>query len=197
MHSDERPEGLGEIDQRMDAALRSYAEPGEIPEARVVLARVLAQADADGAGRRRLWWWVGAVTAACLLAALLVGGEWGLRRPRVPEIAWVPRAPGVANSGRGGLAQSHAAGAKSGPERAGAPLAQVGRVRATEPMPKLDVFPSPRPLSPEEQALVAFALRAPSEAKKAVVEDQQHWDDPIIVADLRKLVLQSGNQQDH
>jgi hypothetical protein len=64
-------------------------------------------------------------------------------------------------------------------------------------MPKLDVFPSPRPLSPEEQALVAFALRAPSEAKKAVVEDQQHWDDPIIVADLRKLVLQSGNQQDH
>ena len=62
--------------------------------------------------------------------------------------------------------------------------------------PKLEVFPTPRPLTAEEQALVAFVRRAPPAVKKAVIEDQQHWDDPIIVADLRDPSLQSGSHQD-
>jgi hypothetical protein len=51
-------------------------------------------------------------------------------------------------------------------------------------------------LSPEEEALVSFARQAPPGVKKAVIEDQQHWDQPIIVADLRDPSLQAGGHQD-
>jgi hypothetical protein len=103
----------------------------------------------------------------------------------------------VANSGSGaGLAQSHAAWVKNGHEQDEARIVQVVRVRAPEPMPKLDVFPSPRPLTVEEQGLVVFAMQAPPVVKKAVIEDQQQWDKPIIVAELRKASLNSDNQQD-
>ena len=36
--------GDEQMEELIDAALRSYAEPGEIPEARVVAARVMEQA---------------------------------------------------------------------------------------------------------------------------------------------------------
>jgi hypothetical protein len=63
-------------------------------------------------------------------------------------------------------------------------------------LPKLAVFPTPRPLTPEEEALVAFAKHGPPEVQRAVLEDQKHWDDPIIVAESGKPPPQSGNQQD-
>jgi hypothetical protein len=66
----------------------------------------------------------------------------------------------------------------------------------TTALPKLAVFPTPRPLTPEEEALVAFAKHGPPEVQRAVLEDQKHWDDPIIVAESGKPPPQSGNQQD-
>src|ERR1700691_2494490 len=86
MRGDER------MEERIDAALRSYAEPAEIPEARVVVARVMELAGSEG--RRFGWWWVVVPAAVCLLVAL-VGVVWMMRGARVPETAWVPRAPGV------------------------------------------------------------------------------------------------------
>jgi hypothetical protein len=70
------------------------------------------------------------------------------------------------------------------------------RTSVSKKMPKLDSFPTPRLLSPEEQALVAFARRAPPAVKTAVIEDQEHWDDPVIVADLRKPSVESSGQKD-
>ena len=64
------------------------------------------------------------------------------------------------------------------------------------PLPKLDVFPTPTPLSPQEQALAAFAQHGPPAVQRAVLDDQQHWDDPIIVADLREQPVAAGNPQD-
>ncbi|MGB6871788.1 MAG: hypothetical protein WBD93_19395, partial [Acidobacteriaceae bacterium] len=63
-------------------------------------------------------------------------------------------------------------------------------------LPKLDVFPTPRPLTPEEQALVAFAKQGPPAVQRAVIEDQKHWDDPVIVAELQEKSSSAGNQQD-
>ena len=42
--------GDEQMEELIDAALRSYAEPGEIPEARVVAARVMEQAARRRAG---------------------------------------------------------------------------------------------------------------------------------------------------
>jgi hypothetical protein len=66
----------------------------------------------------------------------------------------------------------------------------------SQPLPKLEVFPTPTPLSPQEEALAAFVKYGPPAVQRAVLEDQKHWDDPIIVADLREQPVQAGNPQD-
>lgn len=209
MRSDERVEEL------MDAALRSYAEPGEVQEARVVLARALERDRASGSRRQRGWVW-GA--AAGLALMVILGAVWMMRGPRRAEIAWAPAAPVVASIGPADrdsgakaplLLRGSAARLKSCPDTRACP-GVMERVRQTpsltgsrvaqarESLPKLDVFPAPTPLSSEEQALVAFAKHGPHEVQRAVIEDQKHWDDPIIVADadLQEQPLQARQQLD-
>src|SRR5258708_16679208 len=55
-------------------------------------------------------------------------------------------------------------------------------VAPTPALPKLDVFPSPQPLTPQEQALVVFVAQAPETERKAVAEAQQKIKAPISVA---------------
>jgi hypothetical protein len=49
-------------------------------------------------------------------------------------------------------------------------------------LPKLDVFPTPQPLTPEEQALVAFAVRAPESERKSFIEAQRQAEAPLRIA---------------
>lgn len=184
------------IDERIDAALRSYAEPGEMPETRAAVARVMAQVEL-AESRKRFWMWaVGIPAVACLLMAVLVATTWWMRGSRQKEIAWVPKAPAVVRTEkreeRVAVSELSHPGARKAAHQNGAPVVAAVQER----LPMLDVFPTPRPLTAEEQALVAFVRRAPPAVRKAVIEDQQHWDDPIIVADLRKPSTESGNQQD-
>ena len=51
-----------------------------------------------------------------------------------------------------------------------------------QPLPKLDVFPTPRPLTPAEQALVHFAMRTPATELKHVLESQKQIDTPLNIA---------------
>jgi hypothetical protein len=214
MPSGEEMERDERYDSIIDRALQSYAEPVEVPETRVVLARVMERVRASES-RRRGWWMWGAAAAAGLAVMVLV---WMMREPRPAEIAWVPKGPGVAVIG---AAQSAALPDQAGEEKRSVPqglkpevfdrtygtaeavpLQKGGKMQResrgeAESMPKKEVFPTPRPLSEQEQALVSFARRAPAAVKKAVIEDQQHWDDPVIVADLRKPSLESGSQQDY
>jgi len=60
----------------------------------------------------------------------------------------------------------------------------------------MEVFPAPRSLSTEEQALVAFATHVPAEVKAQVVEAEQHVGDPIAIAELKIAPLESGAVQD-
>jgi hypothetical protein len=208
MRSDER------VDERIDAALRSYAEPGKAPEARAVLARVMEQARA-GESQRGGWWVWGAAITAGLAAMVLVGMARMTGSPRRAEIAWVPRAPGVASEepysqrlkpdsslGSSGTAEAMAfqnEGSRKLPGRTAHGEKTGGRRVAQEAtperLPKLDVFPTPHPLTQQEQGLVVFVTQAPPEVRKAVIEDQQHWDDPIIVADLQNRPVVSGSPQ--
>lgn len=178
------------LDAVLDAALRSYAEPPSVPNARFAAARILEQGRELDDRRHRLWIWAMAapVTAcAILIAALAI--LFPLRPS--PQIAWTPSAPGVVNTPHSAIQPSHTLA----PHRRTGP---VDRVSASQPqpLPKLDVFPTPEPLSPEEQALLDFAKHGPPQVQRAVVEDQKHWDDPIIVADLQNQPPQSGSQQD-
>jgi len=185
------------FDAVIDRALRSYSEPAEVPEARVVLTRVLSRVQ-EAESQRRGWWMWGVVTTVGLAVLVTVGVVWMMRTPRRAEIAWIPKAPGMTEGSPQRL-KPESPGRVHGTAEA-VSLQSRGTTRRksraeAESPPKKEVFPTPRPLSVEEQGLVAFVRRAPPAVKKAVIEDQQHWDDPIIVADLRDPSLQSGSHK--
>jgi hypothetical protein len=186
--------GDDRVDEVIDAALRTYAEPREMPDARVAVARVLAQVE-SAESRKRFWTWAAMVPAVtCLLMVILVS-MWWMGRSRVQEIAWVPKAPGVMRAEKPGriavLELSHS-GARKPAHQNGAPAVAV----VWERLPKMDVFPSPRPLTAEERALVVFAAQASPETKKQVVEAEKHVGDPIVIAELKIAPLVSGAMQD-
>jgi hypothetical protein len=197
MRSDERVEEL------MDAALRSYVGEAEVPETRVTIGRVMARAR-EIEGRRRIWIWaVMAPAVVCLLAAVAVGARL-MRGPQVAEIAWLPRAPGIpagvstvesrpfqtnGASGKGG-----APGIRGGSsETRGSSLDPLQFIMTT--LPKMEVFPTPRPLSAQERALVGFAAQASPAAKREVVEAEKHLGDPIVIAELKIEPLEDKSRE--
>jgi len=198
MRGDDEMEKSDRYDALIDRALRSYWEPREMPETRVVLARAMERAREADSLRRSVWATGWAVAATCLVVAV-VSVVWLLQRPRVPETAWLPKAPAVthvAGSPVTPMANIHTAEGKNATQPTGEPGLRVASAAVTRQLPKLDVFPTPRPLGPQEKELVAFAMRAPPAARKAVIDDQQHWDDPIIVAELQDPSPESGSHQD-
>jgi hypothetical protein len=52
----------------------------------------------------------------------------------------------------------------------------------SEPLPKLDIFPTPQPLSPQEQALADFAARAPKSERESLMAAQQKTAAPLHIA---------------
>lgn len=178
--------GDEERDELITSALRSYAEPEAIPEARIVLARVMERVQTMGSRRRGIWVWAMPM-AACAAAFLIVSSIWMARVTRTPQIAWTPQPPPAAP----------AVGGKVAPERTVAVFRQTRRRavvrRATaqsENLPKLDVFPSPKPLYPEEEALAFFAQPGQAAATQQVLSAQKHLSDPIDIADLKIRPLQ-------
>jgi hypothetical protein len=58
-------------------------------------------------------------------------------------------------------------------------------LREAQPLPKLDVFPMPQPLTPAERALIQFAERTPVAERKALIEAQQQPDTPLTIAAIK------------
>jgi hypothetical protein len=172
---------LEPVDARIDAALRSYAEPPRVSEPRVALAQILSRAEAERTRRARRWIWAAVPVCALLVVALIA--VWTLRGPRVPEIAWIPRTPAAVPAPHAVAVKPFGAEARHSP-RMGREEPASASSRSREPLPKQDVFPTPRPLSPQEQALVAFVSRAPAGVRQAVIDSQQQWDQPITVSEV-------------
>jgi hypothetical protein len=177
MRDDKRVQGRDELDGRIDGALRSYAEPPPPTEPRVALARIMDRAQAERPERRIRWWMWGVAGAAACLVAVMVA-MWMTREPRVPEIARAPGAPGVVAVPKPPAPAAIQVAAKRRARRAGGASRHREVAASGTPLPKLAVFPTPRPLSPQEEALVAFAQHGPPAVLHAVLEDQKHWDEP-------------------
>jgi hypothetical protein len=52
------------------------------------------------------------------------------------------------------------------------------------PLPKLDVFPTPQPLTAEERALVVIVTQTPLPAREALVEAQSLDAQPVRIAEI-------------
>lgn len=201
-----------EPDERVDAALRRYANAPHFSEPRVALARVRALAEQEPERRpRRVWTWV--VPSVIAAALMVVVALWVMRTPQTPQIAWAPKTPGVANvehseSTNVSPIQKATAGHSTRDanhccvERHAAAIRTLAqndravRVRVSEHLPKQEVFPTPQPLSPEERALLALATQAPPEVRKQVIEAQKHFGDPIQIAALAIRPLDEAQQSE-
>jgi hypothetical protein len=51
----------------------------------------------------------------------------------------------------------------------------------THSLPKLDTFPAPQVLSPEEQVLMAYAAHAPEVEQRALIEEREKLEAPLTI----------------
>lgn len=171
------------FDEWIDKALTAYsaAEPVHGLE-----ERVLRRIDGDR-GRRttlRQGWLRFAVPAAAVLAIGLVGAElW--RRPM----------PQPLNSVRVRQTGPAAAPASSAPRRMEG-IAPRPRVAATgsvagrrsthaEGLAKKQVFPTPTPMTKEEEVLASWAYAAPMEVSEAFAALRERSEQPVVIQPIR------------
>jgi hypothetical protein len=158
-----------EIDQWLESGLRQYSnvEPRTGLESRV-LAKL--QGERNQFASRHGWWW--AAGTATVLAAIVVAvwvwqGTRGERSPSAGAISpstYHVESPKAAEA-RAVTESAHAAGNYAAHEvpthrRAIHPIVDLAVART----PKLDQFPSPRPLSEQEQILMSYVAQYPERA---------------------------------
>ena len=170
-----------DLDLLLDSALTTYGDPG--PDSGLeqrVLTRVAAEA-APLPLHRWLPWAIALPVAACLLIFVI----------SMPKVSHSPdtHSTGVTQASEQAAARPVPQPAlQPAPARRGELAARKSRPHSVAsaaksvPPPKLDVFPTPRPLTPEEQALVAFATQAPESERLALLEAQKIKDEPLHIA---------------
>ncbi len=162
------------VAERIDAALRSYAAPPEGIDPRTAAATIFARARRSKTRHAWLLWRWAIPALACLLA-LAIGTAWLLRRPAAPQIASIVPAPPPAPT----LPVITPSSVSSAPVHAtGRRPTRIASVKEP-PLPKLDVFPTPAPLTAQEQALLVFLRTAPPAVTQAVIDEQRGPDQPI------------------
>ena len=176
------PDDRDKLDRLLDSALANYADPG--PDSGLekrILNRVVAEA-APEPRRRWMAWAIALPVAAVVLLFVLLSHPGANRQPGTPQANVVQRpvAPSIDAANR-------LSGRPSPIRRSETPLHEPHLRRKTlaaksAPLPKLDVFPTPQPLSPEEQALVNFAARATKSEREALVAAQRETDTPLSIS---------------
>jgi hypothetical protein len=174
----------GERDDLIRSAIASYgdAEPDSDLAQRILL-RVAAQPTPIPLSRRfRLAFALPIAACAIALFALLQIGS--NRKPENPEghthTAIQPRIENLAKAAR----PAPRATLRARRERLPKTFGMHAAVVATEAgaLPKRNVFPTPKPLSPSEQALVQFVERSPTIARNSFIDARNQSDAPLSVA---------------
>jgi hypothetical protein len=168
----------------IDSALQTYAEPGdEAGVVRRVLGRV-AEARVSGQSTPRPSWrwmkWAIALPAAACVLLLVI------RAPNPPHTP-ASRAKQSHPAQQRALITPHTgsqpASRSESLQRSNA-LAMNVQLRSVTAaaLPKLDVFPTPHPLTPAEQALAAMARQTPTPELQALAGTQTQTNVPVSIA---------------
>jgi hypothetical protein len=188
--SKDRSEADLELERLIRTSIASYGEPARDSE---LTRRILAQIATEPprlATLRLLRWVVALPIAACLIAAIAL---FELRLGHAPgnlaDRAHVVAPP--TNDSPVGLAQTpphqsprekRPTAARNGAQRE---LTFVMAEKKTHPLPKLDVFPTPQPLTPAERALIQFVTSAPNSEGKPTIEAPKQADMPVTIAAIK------------
>ena len=178
-----------DLDLLLDSALKSYAESDASPNLeQSVLARIAAEP--SNAPRPR---WIPSAIALPLAACLLLFALFMSRKTHFEPTAHVSQAPSLpleappAAPHPGDVhhtqARSHLKSARP---------TQLAGLHVSPP--KLDVFPTPQPLTAEERTLAAIANETPVPVRKALVEAQSQAIAPLHIAAIRIPPIQPPDQ---
>jgi hypothetical protein len=171
------------LDRMLESSLSHYGDPGaETGLAERILEHVSSEQSSERSAPRwhnRFLLWAALPAAACLLLTFLP----------------------LKTAGPGATHQSASLPQPAGRESKAPVIANITSARRTLPIarhrwqprpttavakstakPKLDVFPLPQPLSPEEQALYAFATQVPEKQRQAILDAQKDIDAPLNIA---------------
>jgi hypothetical protein len=171
-----------DFDHLLNAALSSYAEPEAGLEDRV-LSRLEETHTPQAAHKTPRWlpWAIALPLAACLILAATLT----LRSAHHPTDQQAQHAPQPPTQTTQQSAPPHPP-ATAHPPTLHTVAAHTTRPTASKPapLPKLDVFPTPRPLSPEEQALIHFVATAPESERNAMLAAQRQNNEPLHIAEI-------------
>lgn len=188
-----------DLDLLLVSALTTYADPGHNAglEQRI-LARIAAaptSPERKQAPRRPWLPWAIALPLAAGLALLLLSNP-KIKHSPSPQTQLVHESvPPPALPRAGAPAETHSESARINKEPASTPRQQPPtHVPNLAPLPKLDVFPTPQPLTPQEQTLAIFAIHGPEPERKALAEAQQRIDAPLSIAAIHIPPVQSPDQ---
>jgi len=170
-----------ELENLLNSALSSYAEPDAHLETRV-LARI-AEHRSTRANHRRLAWAFALPIAACTILLTLFVLPHRHQQPAQQAHNT------VASPQPQSIQQRETTPVPSNPPQQPKPRLVAAHTQQrtapkAAPLPKLDIFPTPRPLSPEEQALVRFVATAPASERNAALAAQQQSNEPLHIAEI-------------
>jgi hypothetical protein len=189
------------FDRGIDSALANYAEPDAGLEGRVLarIAEVRAEEEMPSL-RRWLPWAIALPVAACTLLIVALLLRFAGQSP-VPPVLYSHKPPAQM------APESAMVQAPQIPERRTEPRPHLVASRAASrnaqqtaskpaPLPKLDVFPTPQPLTPEEQALVHYVTNTPPSERKTLLAVQNQSDAPLSIAAIEIPPLQPLDKTD-
>jgi hypothetical protein len=188
-----------ELDLLLDSALATYADPGCNSGLENHVLSALAPARAATRARiaphRRGWlpWAIAIPLAACLFLLWLFASQYA-HAPTPPEEAHQTQP--TPESDIAASAPNRVPAAVTKPafhKHHTTPVAQQPSQEQTAtatPLPKLDVFPTPQPLTSQEHSLIV-AVRASEPVRAALVKAQKQDDTPIRIAAIRIPPLES------
>lgn len=166
------------LDQMLDAALSTYADPG--PN---LAPRILAQVSAHSAARsrRHRWPWAAslATAAACLLLFVAVPRHTPFPHTEPRQHAAVKPLPPLPTNSAPVVETRPVRATAARPHRAAARALAVSAA-----LPKLDIFPSPSPLSAEERALARVVEQSPANQRHDLFAAQPPLDEPIRISSI-------------
>lgn len=163
------------IDRLLDSALDSYAQPPDALESRILTALAEERMHRTNTFRRYLHPWGIAVAAAAVLLLSFV--LWPSQK-HAPDMQ-IAREPGLVNPPQ---ATQRTSAAPHLAEHRIAVRSARHQPATSRKLPKLDIFPTPQPPTPTEEALALYVAHASPADRQALIESQQKQNEPIHIA---------------
>jgi hypothetical protein len=178
-----------DLDFLIDSALSTYADPGPgsklVDRVLVTLAAVRTETPRVRARwRSRLLPWAVAIPVSAGLLFLWLSPRRDKPLPASERQEARSTAPGAIAPRLNSSSEVRPHVPRRHVIRSAQPASPVQAIQAAV-LPKLDVFPTPQPLTPEERALALIATQIPLPAREALVEAQSLDAQPVRIAEIQ------------